>query len=90
VVVQPVRIELLSVDGTDIAAGGERELYAYYGEAMLVPHLWRFLRGRGAELRVHFLPAIAVAAVPERKALARAAWSEVPGEGAQASHSQVA
>ena len=85
VVVQPVRIELLSVDGRDIAAGGERDRYAYYGDDSLVPHLWRFLRGRGAELRVHFLPPIAVAAVPERKALARAAWAAVAGVGAPVS-----
>ena len=81
-VVQPVRIELLAVDGRTIGEGGDRDRYAYHGDATLVPHMWRFLRGRGAQLRVHFLPPIAVSSLPERKALARAAWSEVAGEAA--------
>lgn len=79
VLVQPVRIELLSVDGIALADGGERSLYAYYGDATLVPHLWRFMRGRGAEVRIHFLPPIAVADCTNRKALAHAAWVAVAG-----------
>ena len=80
--VQPVRIELLSTDGQAIAAGGQRDLYAYHGEATLLPHLWRFLRGAGAELSVRFLAPIAVADHADRKTLARAAWSAVAGEPA--------
>ena len=79
---QPVRIELLAVDGVDIAAGGERDLYAYHGNATLVPHLWRFLRARGAHLRVSFLPPVRVAAGADRKQLARSAWSAVAGVAA--------
>jgi 1-acyl-sn-glycerol-3-phosphate acyltransferase len=83
-IVQPVRIELLSVDGRAIAEGGDRDRYAYHGDATLVPHLWRFLRGRGASLRVHFLAPIAVQAAPDRKRLARLAWAEVADEAGPA------
>jgi len=74
---QPVRIELLAVDGRAIAEGGERDLYAYHGDATLLPHLWRFLRGRGARLRVSFLPPMRVPGQADRKQLAQAAWSAV-------------
>jgi 1-acyl-sn-glycerol-3-phosphate acyltransferase len=74
---QPVRIDLLAVDGARIVDGGERDLYAYQGDATLLPHLWAFLRGRGASVRVHFLPPIVVPADADRKELARAAWSAV-------------
>jgi 1-acyl-sn-glycerol-3-phosphate acyltransferase len=76
---QPLRIELLAVDGLAVDAGGERAIYAYYGEASLLPHLWRFLRGRGAELRIRFLPPLALGAHADRKALAQAAWAAVAG-----------
>lgn len=76
---QPVRIELVSVDGSAIAAGGDRDLYAYHGDATLVPHLWRFMRGSGAELRVSFLPPIHEVSGSDRKALARQAWAAVAG-----------
>ena len=74
---QPVRIELLAVDGTRLADGGERDLYAYHGDATLLPHLWRFLRGQGARVRVHFLAPIVVPENADRKELARDAWSAV-------------
>jgi 1-acyl-sn-glycerol-3-phosphate acyltransferase len=77
--VQPVRIELLSVDGLAIAAGGERDRYAYHGSATLLPHLWRFMSGRGARLRISFLPPIVVSEGCDRKVLARAAWASVAG-----------
>jgi 1-acyl-sn-glycerol-3-phosphate acyltransferase len=76
---QPVRIELLTADGRTIPPG-ERAYYAYFGEATLLPHFWRFLRGRGACLRVHFLDALVVPDGADRKQLARAAWHAVAGQ----------
>jgi len=80
---QPVRIELLAVAGAGVDAGGDRDLYAYHGDATLLPHLWRFLCGSGARVRVSFLPPLAIEAGMDRKALACAAWAAVGG--AQAS-----
>lgn len=77
--VQPVRLSLISVDGVPAGQGGDRDLYAYHGDATLLPHLWRFLRTRGASLRVEFLPPIAVGTQSDRKQLARAAWAAVSG-----------
>jgi 1-acyl-sn-glycerol-3-phosphate acyltransferase len=82
--IQPLRIELLSVDGRAIEAGGDRDAYAYHGEATLLPHLWHFLRGRGADLRIRFLPPLDLAAFADRKALAQAAWAEVAGVAVEA------
>jgi 1-acyl-sn-glycerol-3-phosphate acyltransferase len=87
---QPVRIELLAVDGRAVAAGGDRDRYAYHGDATLLPHLWRFLRGSGAELAVHFLPPLAPPTGADRKALAQAAWSSVAAARETATGSQVA
>ncbi len=86
---QPVRIELLSVDGVPVALGGERDLYAYYGDARLVPHLWRFLRGRGAQLQVSFLPPIDIEPGMDRKRLAQRAWAQVAGADAGAQRAGV-
>ena len=77
--VQPLHIELLSVDGVAISDGGERDRYAYHGSATLLPHLWRFMRGEGAELRVSFLPPTTVVAGDDRKALARVLHAQVAG-----------
>jgi 1-acyl-sn-glycerol-3-phosphate acyltransferase len=87
---QPVRIELLAVDGLAVAGAGDRDRYAYHGEATLLPHLWRFMRGSGAELAVHFLPPLAMARDADRKALARAAWDAVAGSQAPATGELVA
>ena len=79
---QPVRIELLSVDGRAIADGGDRDLYAYHGDATLVPHMWRFMRGSGAHLRISFLPPLVAVAGADRKDVARRAWAAVAGVSA--------
>lgn len=45
--------------------------YAWYGDMTLLPHLWRILGLRGAEVDVHFHPPVASAAFASRKCLAR-------------------
>jgi len=77
---QPVRIELLAADGRAIDAGGDRDVYAYHGDATLLPHLWRFLRGSGARVRVRFLPPLRVGEHADRKRLARETWASVANQ----------
>lgn len=51
---QPVSIELLEVDGRKVRTGGDRDLYAYHGEMQLLPHLFAFMGGTGARVRISF------------------------------------
>jgi 1-acyl-sn-glycerol-3-phosphate acyltransferase len=53
--VQPVSITYArALDGTPLT-GPRRELYCWYGEATMFPHLWRMLSLEGAEVEVRFL-----------------------------------
>lgn len=54
VLLQPISLALLEVDGRAIAAGGNRDLYAYHGDMHMGPHLLAFMRLSGARLRVQF------------------------------------
>ena len=68
--VQAFTLRLQEVD--DLAADQSRirDLYAYHGDAVLLPHLKRFLRLRGARLQVVFHPPVAPSCFRDRCALA--------------------
>lgn len=68
---QPVTLDLLSVDGRSLAHGGERDAYAFYGTMQTGAHVARFLRLSGAVVRVTFHAPIAIGHDADRKALAR-------------------
>lgn len=53
VALQPMTLELLSVDGHPIASDAQRDQYAYHGDMHLGPHLLGFMRLSGARLRLH-------------------------------------
>jgi 1-acyl-sn-glycerol-3-phosphate acyltransferase len=77
VVLQPMTLELLAVDGRPVAAGGLRDAYAYYGDMQLLPHLLAFMRLSGATLRVQFHEPLARIDKETRKQLARRAHQAV-------------
>jgi len=77
VVLQPMTIELLAVDGRSIADGGDRDRYAYYGAMRLLPHLLSFMRGSGARLRLTLHAPLPDTAGQPRKALAALAHARV-------------
>jgi 1-acyl-sn-glycerol-3-phosphate acyltransferase len=79
VLVQPVSLCLLAVDGSAVEAGPgpRRDRYAYHADMRLLPHLLAFMRTSGAHLRVRFHPPIDAAAWSDRKALALEAWRHV-------------
>jgi lyso-ornithine lipid O-acyltransferase len=71
VVVQPISLAYTrSVDGTPLT-GSYRDLYCWYGDMTLVPHLLRVLGLRGAEVVLCYHPAVRPDAFASRKALAR-------------------
>ena len=70
-VVQPISLAYTrSVDGTPLT-GPHRDLYCWYGDMTLLPHLLRVLGLRGAEVVLRYHPAVQPVRFASRKALAR-------------------
>lgn len=77
VVVQPISIAYPRyADGTPLV-GRWRDLYAWFGEATMLPHLVRMLGLRGAEVEVRFQPPLRPGDWRDRKDLARLAHAAV-------------
>ncbi len=76
---QPFTLELIQTDGRRIDRGGDRDLYAFHGGAPAGAHVWRFLRSRGARLRISFHAPLDAAHDMTRKDLAMAAHAAVSG-----------
>lgn len=69
--IQPVSLVYLHMrDGTPLAAAG-MDRYAWYGDATLLPHLWRVLRLPGCAVEVRFHEPVGSEYVRCRKALGR-------------------
>ncbi len=66
---QPFTIDLLAFDGRPVNAGGDRDGYAFHGDMEAGAHVRRFLRSRGARVRVVFHPPFAIPPDADRKAL---------------------
>lgn len=67
---QPFTLDVRSVDGRALQAGGDRDGYAYYGGMDAGAHVSRFLRMSGAVVRVVFHAPVTVMPGDDRKALA--------------------
>jgi len=67
---QPFTLDIISVDGRMLSAGGDRDGYAFHGGMEAGPHVSRFFRMSGALVRVTFHPPIAIPPGTDRKALA--------------------
>lgn len=68
---QPVSLDLLSVDGHLARDSAVRNRYAYHSEMVLGPHLWAFMHARGAHLRLCFHPPLDAQRFAGRKQLAQ-------------------
>ncbi|HYN39386.1 MAG TPA: lysophospholipid acyltransferase family protein [Rhodospirillales bacterium] len=83
-VVQPVSIAYpRDADGRPLT-GARRELYCWYGDATLMPHLWRMMGLKGAEAEVRFHSPIRITGPVRRKDLAKAAEAAVAAGVAEA------
>ena len=67
---QPFTLDIRSVDGRALAAGGDRDGYAFHSDMAAGAHVSRFLRCSGAVVRVTFHPPIAIPPGTDRKTLA--------------------
>jgi 1-acyl-sn-glycerol-3-phosphate acyltransferase len=71
--IQPFTIVIRKVDGQDVNGSDQeqalRDLYAWYGEMELAPHLWLFSQTKGAEIDLIFHDPISAQAVDDRKRL---------------------
>lgn len=77
--IQPVTISLLSVDGKPPDTQEIRDLYAWHRgmDTPLGAHLWRFARTSGAKLRVTFHPPMRSGDFSGRKELAQTCFEAV-------------
>lgn len=88
-VVQPISLAYTrSLDGRPLT-GRHRDLYCWYGDAMLLPHLFRVLGLRGAEVELRCHPVVSPDRFADRKALARHCEEQVAA-GVADSHKGVA
>jgi len=84
-VVQPVSVAYVrTIDGTPLV-GPLTELYCWYGDATLLPHLTRVFGLKGAIVEVRYHEPIPVEEGTDRKTLARRCEAAV-AEGVAASH----
>ncbi len=67
--VQPVTLSLLAADGRPAKDAATRDIYAWHGDMTFPPHFLRFLRSKGARLKVTFHPPRDAAEYSDRKAL---------------------
>ncbi|WDS34708.1 lysophospholipid acyltransferase family protein [Pseudoxanthomonas sp.] len=67
---QPFTQEILSVDGRALAAGGDRDAYAFHGRMQAGAHVKHFMALSGARVRVTFHPPVTISADTDRKTLA--------------------
>lgn len=73
IILQPLTIDLIAIEGCALTDPKQRDQYAYYGDSVLAPHLWAFAKSRGARIRLVFHPPLDVKHHPDRKSLATAA-----------------
>lgn len=83
-VIQPISVAYPRYyDGTPLQ-GPLRALYCWFGDATLMPHLFRVFGLKGAEVEVRFHTPIAVGSSPNRKELARRAQDAIVAGVAEA------
>ena len=70
--IQPVTLAILAIDGRPAVTQAARSLYAWHGEMTMAPHLWAFVKTRGARIKLVFHPPIDPVGMPDRKRLALA------------------
>ena len=75
--IQPFTIDLRRVDGRETANPADRDVYAYYADMQLARHLWAFMQGTGAHVRVVFHPLLEVPIGADRKRIAALAETRV-------------
>ncbi|GJL84499.1 MAG: hypothetical protein DHS20C02_02740 [Micavibrio sp.] len=78
-VVQPITVQLETVDGHAIETQDDRDLYAWHVDMTteLPDHLWRFAKTSGATVVLKFHPPIKASDINDRKILAKLCYEQV-------------
>ena len=74
--VQPVAIKHTKING-ELATKETRDLYAWYADMELIPHLWDFAHLKSCEVDVHMLPPLSTEDFTHRYDIANAAQERV-------------
>lgn len=71
-VIQPFTVKLISADRMDAVGNKDiYDLYAWYDDMTLAPHLWTLAHKKGAHIELHFHPSLKAADYEDRKRLAK-------------------
>ena len=76
-IIQPVTLKLIGVNGHTIRTEADHDLYAWYGDMTLLPHLWALGKSKGAHLEIIFHPIRAAANYDNRKTFAADCHADV-------------
>lgn len=68
---QPFTLSVIEVDGRPVNGPADRDIYCWYGDMTLKPHIWQFAKSRGAKVVLAFHAPRRAAAYDNRKDLAR-------------------
>jgi 1-acyl-sn-glycerol-3-phosphate acyltransferase len=63
------RIQPLTIILENIENSGERDLYAWYGDMEMIPHLWNYAKNKGSSIKLIFHRPIEIQKFQDRKAL---------------------
>lgn len=77
--IQPVTLTIELIDGKAPETQALRDLYAWYGDLDMLPHLVAFAKTSGTTVRLVFHDPVDPSAFADRKALAEACWETVRG-----------
>lgn len=77
--VQPVALKHIKTNGVEVTADRNdlRDIYAWYGDMELAPHLWQFAHARSITVEVHMLPPLSANDFVHRFDIANAAQERV-------------
>lgn len=75
--IQPFTISLLQADEKSAVTDEVRDIYAWHGDMSLEPHLWNFVKGKGAIVKLTFQKSILSSSFNDRKTLCNAVYEGV-------------
>lgn len=75
--VQPFAVVLTDTNGQPVEQNGNRDIYAWYGDMDLAPHLWELAKTNGATIELRFYEPINTANYDDRKKLCKDSYEAV-------------
>lgn len=76
-IIQPFTIGLVKTDNHKVATDKDYDIYSWYGDMDLQPHIWKLAKSKGAELIIRFQPEIQIKKYNDRKKLSADCYEQV-------------